>query len=132
MVWDTNTFIPASTFLALAGMKKKQRDTVRSMGFGKLLSFKVDGIPSKLGHYVVDMFDTKKMEINLGAVQIKVNKESVHQLLGIPNSGINLFLMARQKKQDSVCEEWKRRNRGKVVSPTEITERIIESNDAME
>ncbi|KAI3805134.1 hypothetical protein L1987_27212 [Smallanthus sonchifolius] len=52
-------------------VKEKQRDDVRSMRFGKLLSLKVGGIPSKLGHYVVDKFDPERMEINLGNVQVK-------------------------------------------------------------
>ncbi|KAI3783962.1 hypothetical protein L1987_43055 [Smallanthus sonchifolius] len=31
--------------------------------FGTLLALKVDGIPTKLGHFVVDSLDTEKMQL---------------------------------------------------------------------
>ncbi|KAI3712920.1 hypothetical protein L1987_71490 [Smallanthus sonchifolius] len=52
------------------------------MGFGKLLTFKVDGIPSKLAHYVVEKFKAKKMEIRTPSGNIKVDKDSIHSHLG--------------------------------------------------
>ncbi|GJZ94967.1 hypothetical protein Tco_0667170, partial [Tanacetum coccineum] len=48
---------PKALYLALATLKPSQQDCVAKMGFGSLLEFKVDGISSRLGFYVVDMFD---------------------------------------------------------------------------
>ncbi|KAI3775902.1 hypothetical protein L1987_45660 [Smallanthus sonchifolius] len=42
------------------------------MGLGKPLTFKVDGIPSKLAHYVVDKFKASKMEIRTPSGDIKM------------------------------------------------------------
>ncbi|KAI3725410.1 hypothetical protein L1987_65198 [Smallanthus sonchifolius] len=120
---------PHQLFRAVSGMKTKQREAVKRMGFGKLLTFKVDGIPSKLGHYVVDMLDTERMEINLGANQIKVDKASIHQLLGLPNTGINLTSFRKPKEHDSIFLAWKERNVKSLAGAKEIADRIIESND---
>ncbi|KAD4586549.1 hypothetical protein E3N88_24150 [Mikania micrantha] len=47
------------------------------MGFRKLLHFKVNGIPQKIGHYIVDNLDVSTMEIVGREGPIKVNQEAV-------------------------------------------------------
>ncbi|KAD3640355.1 hypothetical protein E3N88_29578 [Mikania micrantha] len=47
------------------GVKPKKKDSKHERGFGKLLSLQVDGIPQKLGHFVVEKFDAVKMELCL-------------------------------------------------------------------
>nr|GEX78012.1 C2 calcium-dependent membrane targeting [Tanacetum cinerariifolium] len=47
------------------GVNKNKADTSKRIGFGNFVEFKVDGIPSKLGLYVEDKFDAKKMEMKL-------------------------------------------------------------------
>ncbi|KAI3810216.1 hypothetical protein L1987_19827 [Smallanthus sonchifolius] len=110
-------------------LSKKQRDAVRSMGFGKLLSLKVDGIPAKLGHYVVDKFDPERMEINLGNVQINVDNESVHQLLGIPNGGKKLTSLTYKKKLEGNVKSWRNLYEEKYVASPDIVKRISQSSD---
>ena len=70
---------PRQLCLCIKELTKKQRDAVRSLGFGKILSIKVDGIPSKLGHFVVYRFNPETMEIKLGDRSIKVDEDSIHQ-----------------------------------------------------
>nr|GEV26921.1 hypothetical protein [Tanacetum cinerariifolium] len=88
-----NTKVSSST----SGIKKiedekdkkitKKRKMDNTMGFGKLLHFKVEGIPSKLGFYVVDNFDDKTMEIKMENASRMINMESIADMIGIINKG---------------------------------------------
>ncbi|KAL8226547.1 hypothetical protein R6Q57_016379 [Mikania cordata] len=60
------------------------------MGFGKLLNFKVNGIPQKIGHYIVDKLDVTSMVILGREGPIKVNEQAVFSLLGVSSEGIDL------------------------------------------
>lgn len=46
-------------------LKEEQRTAVEAMGLGSLLNMTVDGVPSKLGYFVVDNLDTERMQLNL-------------------------------------------------------------------
>ncbi|KAL8228347.1 hypothetical protein R6Q57_015931 [Mikania cordata] len=76
-------------------MSKRQRDSVKEMGFGKLLSFNVNGIPSKLGHYVVDKFDPKRLFISTHKGNIKIDINTIHNLLGLPTGGIEINTLSK-------------------------------------
>ncbi|MFS7928741.1 hypothetical protein Hanom_Chr04g00324301 [Helianthus anomalus] len=76
----------------------KNKEIVRQMGFGKMLSLKIDTIPGKLAYFVVNHFDPNKMEIRFGRIAIKVDEETIHQLLGIPNSGFDLSTLKPPKE----------------------------------
>ncbi|KAI3805158.1 hypothetical protein L1987_27271 [Smallanthus sonchifolius] len=54
------------------------------MGFATLLRFKMDRIPAKLAHYVVDKFNPEEMEIRVPCGAIKIDSEVIHQLLELP------------------------------------------------
>jgi len=118
---------PRQLNLALQTLSKKQRDAVRSMGFGKVLSMAVDGIPAKLGHFVVDSFKPELMSIDLGRVKIKVDCESLHQLLGVRYGGIRLESLKYTNGFEEIVKEWRALYRQKYVGPSEIVHRI-ESN----
>ncbi|KAI3687201.1 hypothetical protein L1987_80895 [Smallanthus sonchifolius] len=49
----------------------------------------MDGIPTKLAHYVVDKFNPDEMEIMLPCGSIKIDSEVIHQLLGLPKGGVS-------------------------------------------
>ncbi|KAI3795805.1 hypothetical protein L1987_38465 [Smallanthus sonchifolius] len=57
---------PRQLCITVRRLSDKQKEAVKSMGFGKILSMRVDGIPTKLAYFVVDTFDQSKLEIDLG------------------------------------------------------------------
>ncbi|MFS7964449.1 hypothetical protein Hanom_Chr08g00750511 [Helianthus anomalus] len=81
------------------------------MGFDKMLSFNISGIPAKLAHYVVDHFNTEEMAIEMSCGSINVDVESVHDLLGIPNKGIDMQNVRPSEKLDVVVMAWGKRYR---------------------
>nr|GEY67937.1 hypothetical protein [Tanacetum cinerariifolium] len=61
-------------------------------GFGKFLHIKVEGIPSKLGFYVVENFDEKTMEIKMENASLMITMESIADMIGIINKGVDIFV----------------------------------------
>ncbi|KAL8265608.1 hypothetical protein R6Q59_002952 [Mikania micrantha] len=96
-----------NTLHSINSLNKRQRGLVTSMGFGKLLSFNVKGIPSKLGHYVVDNLDTS---LPLGAIDISALIEA--------NECTKFF------------SKWRRRYGRRRISPRELVSNI--SNEKYE
>nr|GEY80622.1 copia protein [Tanacetum cinerariifolium] len=94
------------------------------MGFDSLLDFKVDGIPSRLGFYVVDKFDPVAMEIKLKNGSLVVNKEVISEMLRLGNEGNNI-LMNEVSGNKEMIPYWKDQF---VVPEKDITPLIIKSN----
>jgi hypothetical protein len=116
--------VPIKLIETMGVMSKAQKAAVRKMGFGKILSLKVNGIPSQLGLFVVENFNPKTMSIEMGDKKIKVDEESINQLLGLPNAGVNLKSVARTKKFQGIQKEWRDLYGGKYVLPSQTAERI--------
>nr|KAJ0216445.1 hypothetical protein LSAT_V11C300134480 [Lactuca sativa] len=77
------------------------------MGFGALLKMKIIDIPLKLGFYVLQKFDSKRMVIDIEGKELKVTAESVHDMLGIPIGGTKLTQLDQWTKDDTIYDEWK-------------------------
>nr|GEX72467.1 hypothetical protein [Tanacetum cinerariifolium] len=73
----------------IAGLKPNQKACLEEVGFGGMVEFKVDRIPSKLGLNVVDNFDEKKMEIKLSKGSIVLKKDMIGDMLDTNLSNIN-------------------------------------------
>ncbi|KAL8262459.1 hypothetical protein R6Q59_023808 [Mikania micrantha] len=115
---------PKQLYTTIKSLNKRQRGLVRSMGFGKLLSFNVSGIPSKLGHYVVDNLDTSRMVIKTSKGDIKVDKESVNALLGLPLGGIDISALTEANECTKLFSKWRRRYGRRRISPGELVSNI--------
>nr|KAJ0207451.1 hypothetical protein LSAT_V11C500239110 [Lactuca sativa] len=83
----------------ILGLRKEQKECVRSMGFGALLKMKITDIPLKLGFYVLQKFDYERMVIDIEGKELKVTTESIHDMLGIP---IGYGEWKQQFKKDSI------------------------------
>ena len=76
------------------------------MGFAHMLDFKKDGIPSKLGFYVVNNFNPTNMELKLSSTSLQITKESIGDMLGLKNEGFDI--MAKEKANNAeLLSNWK-------------------------
>ncbi|KAD5507892.1 hypothetical protein E3N88_15595 [Mikania micrantha] len=82
------------------------------------------GIPSKLGHYVVDNLDTSRMVIKTFKGYIKVDKESVNALLGLPLGGIDISALTEANECTKLFSKWRRRYGRRRISPGELVSNI--------
>ncbi|KAI3795276.1 hypothetical protein L1987_37927 [Smallanthus sonchifolius] len=123
-----NRCSPSQLYRAIRKMSEKQKVAVKKMGFGNLLKLKIDGIPKKLGHFVIDSFDESIMGIRLPGKIIKINEKSIYNLIGIPNSGIDLGSIVPTKELPTFLLAWKDMYGTDYISPFEIVTRIIKDS----
>ncbi|KAD0111626.1 hypothetical protein E3N88_44776 [Mikania micrantha] len=128
MVLNTRSS-PAQLFRCVKLLRDKQKEGVRQMGFGSLLKFNIDGIPSRMAHYVVDRLKSKKMEIIGRSGSLKITPQMIHRLLGVPIGGIKIESIVPLKVLDeSVCQ-WRRQYEGRLIATREIVEKIESAED---
>ncbi|KAD6454917.1 hypothetical protein E3N88_09623 [Mikania micrantha] len=90
------------------------------MGFGGLLSLQVEGVPQRMGFYVVDMFDEVNMEIRVPCENIKVDEESLHNLLGVPKDGVDLLSRDAKKVRTPGVTGWRKKYDKDYITPSDI------------
>ncbi|KAJ0786395.1 hypothetical protein HanOQP8_Chr02g0054981 [Helianthus annuus] len=117
-------------FKCIKSLTRNQQEDVNRMGFGKMLSFNISGIPLKIAHYVVDHFNPEEMAIEMPCGSIDVDVESVHDLLGIPKKGIDMQNVRTYSKLDVAVEAWRKRYRKRFVAPTNLARSILTSDEA--
>ncbi|KAI3829896.1 hypothetical protein L1987_04027 [Smallanthus sonchifolius] len=123
-----NRCSPSQLYRAIKKMSEKQKQGVKLMGFGNILKMKIDGIPQKLGHFVIDSFDESIMGIRLPGKIIKFNEKTIYNLTGIPNSGIDLGSIVPTKDLDTRLLEWKEMYSTDYISPCEIVTRLLKDS----
>ncbi|KAD4888794.1 hypothetical protein E3N88_20867 [Mikania micrantha] len=120
---------PAQLFRCVKLLRDKQKEDVRQMGFGSLLKFNIDGIPSRMVHFVVDRLKSKKMEIIGRSGSLKITPQMIHRLLGVPIGGIKIeSIVPLEVLDESVCQ-WRRQYEGRLIAIREIVEKIESAED---
>ncbi|KAK9049238.1 hypothetical protein SSX86_031795 [Deinandra increscens subsp. villosa] len=120
---------PLQFFRCIQALRPNQKDAVRKMGFGQLLTFMVDCIPLRLGHYVIDNFSPDLMIIKVGTKDVKVDSLSIKQLLGVPSGNIKFTDDNILETTDDHVMKWRSRYLDRLVAPSEIVDNIIDAPD---
>ncbi|KAJ9560059.1 hypothetical protein OSB04_005219 [Centaurea solstitialis] len=122
---------PKPLYDAMQGLSKEQKECVINMGFEKLLDMKMDGIPSKIGFYVVDNLDVEKMEIKVGQTSLKISNESINEMLGLPIGKRDLTECEYLPDTNKIFQHWKSQfGTTSFVRPSNLKDKIIDSNEA--
>ncbi|KAK1414615.1 hypothetical protein QVD17_30364 [Tagetes erecta] len=112
---------PRQLALGMKVLNDYQKKIIKEMGLGELLDFKVDGISSKIAHYVVDILDVDLMVLKVRELHIKVDKEAIHKLLGIPCEGIKFEDLVQTVKLHPQVQSWRNRfPKEKNIATTQI------------
>ncbi|KAL4560985.1 hypothetical protein LXL04_033144 [Taraxacum kok-saghyz] len=90
----------------MQNLKKAQKEYGRSIELGHLLQMKVDGSPTKIDYYVVKNFDPQNMVLKANNRVININRECVHDLLGLPLGHVKIEDMEYRTKDDKTVEDW--------------------------
>ncbi|GKA95628.1 hypothetical protein Tco_0817723 [Tanacetum coccineum] len=113
-----------------AGLKPNQKACLEEIEFGGMVDFKVNGIPSKLGLYVVDNFDDNKMEIKLSKGSIILTKDMIGEMLGLKNEGLDI-LEGNPNRDDEMMRNWKQQyGDAKEIKPIDVKMRMRKSEEA--
>ncbi|KAI3758815.1 hypothetical protein L6452_06387 [Arctium lappa] len=82
---------PRTLHETISALDDDQRKAVTDMGLGSLLTMTIQGVPSKLGFFVVDRFDPSSMVIKCNQGVIPITVASIHQVLGLPTGGVDIL-----------------------------------------
>ncbi|KVH96500.1 hypothetical protein Ccrd_001413, partial [Cynara cardunculus var. scolymus] len=100
---------PKPLYTMIQNLPPSQIECVKEMGFEGLLNMKTDGIPAKLGYYVVDSFDSQNMLIKLENTVIPITVKKIHEMIGAPIGGAPLDSLVNDNCGVNVVEQWKSR-----------------------
>ncbi|GJY65100.1 hypothetical protein Tco_0466560 [Tanacetum coccineum] len=111
---------PHSFYNVVVTLKPIQKACLARISFADRLDFKVDGIPSKIGFYVVDNFNQDMMEIKLKERSIVITKQSICEMLGLRNERVDIMAV-ENAKDDEMVKEWVDQfKKGKDITPSAV------------
>ncbi|KAJ9560945.1 LOW QUALITY PROTEIN: hypothetical protein OSB04_006105 [Centaurea solstitialis] len=118
---------PKTLWLCISKLTLPQAEVVEEMGLGSLLDMTVDGIPEKLGYFVVEHLNTETMELQFGGNSLKITPDTVSDILGLPNVGIDLSAQTTDVENKIVFKSWRKKYEGIKIRPTNLAEDIKNS-----
>nr|KAJ0203039.1 hypothetical protein LSAT_V11C500295170 [Lactuca sativa] len=126
-----NRCSPEALLSIILRMSKEKKESVRSMVFRASLKMKITDIPLKLGFYVLQKFDSRRMVIDIEGKELKVTAESVHDMLGIPIGGTKLTQLDQWPKDDTSYDEWKQQfKKDSIIRLSAIKNVIVSTTQA--
>ncbi|GJW60564.1 hypothetical protein Tco_0109899 [Tanacetum coccineum] len=122
-VFQTRTS-PKALYNVIMTLKPIQKAWLARIGFADVLEFKCDGIPSKMGFYVVDNFSQHKMEIKLNERSIEITQESIGEMLGIRNEGVDI-MEEEDANDEEMVQNWTKDGYIKSMVVTNTNDMVV-------
>ncbi|KVI03137.1 hypothetical protein Ccrd_018569 [Cynara cardunculus var. scolymus] len=91
---------PRTLYQTIVGLNDAQKIAVKQMGLGALLEMTINGVPTKLGFFVVDNLDVKKMELKLLYVESTISPKVVVEHKGHAISSWTLDLLKKRQSTE--------------------------------
>ena len=98
---------PASLFKAITNLTPRQKQDVIDMGFGDVLKFKISKVPTRLAFWLLEKFDENTCSLNLPVRVIKITRELVRELLGVPMGEVHLDARDEADHRNELTRKWK-------------------------
>ncbi|KAI3685874.1 hypothetical protein L6452_35135 [Arctium lappa] len=115
----------------VSDLNDKQQKAVKEMGLDCFIGMKVDGIPSKLGFFVVNNLDTHSMQLRLEGGSIVINEMTIHEVLKVPIGGLDLTTMDSTDEGVELAAIWKKQYKKESPRPTDVMKKIQSTTDAV-
>ncbi|KAJ9562015.1 hypothetical protein OSB04_007175 [Centaurea solstitialis] len=122
---------PRVLYDCIKSLNKDQRDVVEVMRLGSLLDMKMDGIPQKLGFWLVDKLDTVEMKLRACNGSIEITIDSIHSILDVPKEGFDLIRDEPPSRERDIASEFRKQFPEKrKMRPTDVMDLIVESDES--
>ncbi|KAJ9535943.1 hypothetical protein OSB04_un000897 [Centaurea solstitialis] len=122
---------PRVLYDCIKSLNKDQRDVVEVMRLGSLLDMKMDGIPQKLGFWLVDKLDTVEMKLRACNGSIDITIDSIHSILDVPKEGFDLIRDEPPSRERDIASEFRKQFPEKrKMRPTDVMDLIVESDES--
>lgn len=97
---------PNSMFKIIKKLSFEQKKCVKEHVFKSLLKLEIDDLPSRLSYNVIHNFDYEKMILKFIDSEIKVDSQSVNEMLGIPIGEKEVDQLPFRAKDDQCYDRW--------------------------
>lgn len=97
---------PNSMFKIIKKLSFEQKKCVKEHVFKSLLKLEIDDLPSRLSYNVIHNFDYEKMILKFIDSEIKVDSQSVNEMLGIPIREKEVDQLPFRAKDDQCYDRW--------------------------
>ncbi|KAJ9537760.1 hypothetical protein OSB04_030493 [Centaurea solstitialis] len=121
---------PKTLYDTVRGLNQAQRKAVCDMGLESIAKMTIDGVPSKLGFYVVDILNTKDMLLEVSNGSIPISRQSIQKLMGLRSGGVDLDEQNDVHENQITTEQWKAQFDKPKIRPTDVMKQILSTNDS--
>ncbi|KAL8113775.1 hypothetical protein AgCh_020900 [Apium graveolens] len=108
-----------------------QKKWVEKAGFGALLDFDLEMIPSKLSSKIVQAFDHKSVMIEIEKGNIEITEEDIFYVLGLPHGGKKVEPVTNEETSRRM-KEWLSQFSSEQITAARVVEKIREENNVTE
>ena len=98
---------PGNLYRVITQLSDQQKKDVRSMGFGELLEFKINDIPTRLGYWLLDKFHADTCILDLNGRRISITPELVNNMLGVPRGDVHIQARDNADYRNPLTKQWK-------------------------
>ena len=119
---------PGILFRVITELSDIQKKDVISMGFGEILEFKINEIPTRLGYWLLDRFDADACILDVNGRRVSITPELVKSMLGVPMGDIHIETRDNADYRNPLTKRWKGQF-GKDVKKffnTHVADKILE------
>ncbi|CAI9289570.1 unnamed protein product [Lactuca saligna] len=122
---------PNVLYSFMHNLSKEQEAYISSISLGHLLNMKVDGCASYIGHYIVRNLDTNRMVLKLHHGEIPINRQVIHEMLGLPLGHVTIKSMPYREVTDDTITVWRKQFEDEDnIRPRAVQQVIMQSTRA--
>ena len=116
---------------AMVGLTEMRKKVLKDIGFERFINFPITELPGALLYHVAEKFHPPSMELRLEKGSIKVTRQKIHDMLGVPMGKTKLEDLEPREKDDPFIAEWEGQfTHVKKITPAVISTEITSSFDA--
>ncbi|PWA46241.1 hypothetical protein CTI12_AA503420 [Artemisia annua] len=116
---------------AMAGLTEMRKKCLKDIGFERFINFPITELPGALLYYVVDKFHPTSMELRLEKGSIKITKQRIHDMIGVPMGKMKLEDLEQRDPDDPFIAEWESQYSNVAkITPAAISTEITSTFDA--
>ncbi|CAH1423755.1 unnamed protein product [Lactuca virosa] len=116
---------------AVSSLTSEQKDWVKRMGFKSFLKINIKSIPLKLCHFVLEHYDEGTNSILIKGKRIKITKEKIHKVFGLPKTEKSLFDLDMVSEDHQVFDGWMKELKGGKANATNY-KKIIQKSEQVD
>jgi hypothetical protein len=116
---------------AMVGLTEMRNKTLKDIGFERFINFPITELPGALLYHVAEKFHPPSMELRLEKGSIKLTRQKIHDMPGVPMGKTKLEDLEPREKDDPFIAEWEGQyTHVKKITPAAISTEITSSFDA--